>query len=342
VTKAIYIDFETRKTKPLRPALLGVLSDTRGATKFEQVILDNRLYDARRARPHLSTGTLEETVRRLLAADAPIVAWSVFEDNLVGQTEIDARLKREFHDRYVNALTVARTWRSNVHPTFKILPAGPFDPTHTLDRYAELAGYPDVAALRGAKPAEWIAHTLDQIESRKRYSRITPQAKRDWHKLLEYNDHDCKALRHVHQRATFELEKWRAYEKTTYCVNEADRRPICFRAGNTSEKLDTLLTRYGATRWALLSAWNPGSQPPSRAENDRRQLEMLDALTTAGYRCLCGEGRGDNSGWCEEHVLVLDIAKRDARRLGRRFGQLAIIVGHRGSAARLVSCEARR
>lgn len=74
-------------------------------------------------------------------------------------------------------------------------------------------------------------------------------------------------------------------------------------------------------------------------ENRRRQDEMLEALVAKGYRCLVGEGCGADASWPpEESILALDIPEHLARDLGRRFGQLAIVVGRRGRAARLVPC----
>lgn len=282
--------------------------------------------------------TLEDTVRRLLESGLPLVGWSLFDRDLVDKSNIDAALKEEWTSRYVNALADARRWRTKIHPSFKISRLHRFDPKHTLDRYAAFTGYPNVAALRGATPATWIRHLLKQVEARTHYRRITSEAKRDWHRLLEYNEHDCRALRHVHQRTAFEREKWRAYEKRTYYVHDG-RRGIRFRVGSKSAGLDALLERYGAERWAFVTAWNPGSRPLPRRENDERQQEMIARLLAAGYRCLAGEGRGDDpSGPPQDSVLILDIPKRAARTIGRDFGQLAILVGYRRAPARLVAC----
>jgi hypothetical protein len=316
-----------------------VLIARNGDEHFEQFILDERLYAAKVARADLRTATLASVVSELLALDLPLVSWSSFDCHLVSQTDVDAALKRTWTDLCVNALLEAKTWRTKVHPAFPIARASEHDAKHTLDQYAELADYAHVAKLRGAQPARWIRHLQEQLAARTHYRRVTKQAKRDWHKLLEYNRHDCCALREVYGKARFELEKWREYENTDYYVFDGDAKPIRFRAGSTKPRLDALLDRYGATRWAFLTAWNPGSTPLPDAENTKRQDDLLAQLLAAGYRCLPGEGRGEDSSWPpEESILALDIPENAARNMGARFGQLAIVTGRRGTPARLVAC----
>ena len=339
MSDAIYIDFEALKTTPPSPAILGVLTDRRGTVSFEQVIVDAALRSAAVAQPLVTVATLEATVSRLVASGLPLVGWSVFDHDLVMRTDLPRELKAAWHERYVNALTRARTWRTKVHPTFKIERASEHDAKHTLDKYAALAGYKDVSRLRHGQPAKWIRHLRQQLAARGHYRRVTKQTKADWHQLLRYNRDDCYALRDIYLRATFELEKWRAYEHTDYVVFDG-KREVRFRVGSRSARLAALLARHGADRWAFLTAWNPGSQPLSRAENDTRQDALLERLASEGYRCLKGEGRSSDASWPpEESILALDIPDRAARAIGRAFGQLAIVVGSRGKPARLTACS---
>ena len=165
------------------------------------------------------------------------------------------------------------------------------------------------------------------------------ETKRDWHKLLEYNRHDCLALRHIVLTATRELECWRAYETTRFCVEDGARR-VCFMAGSRSSKLDALLRRHGADHWAFLTAWNPGSVSLPHNANDTRQRELENQLAADGFSLLRGEGRGKDPEWpAEESFLVLGITRRQAVTIARRFGQLAIVAGRRGRPARLVPCS---
>jgi hypothetical protein len=70
-----------------------------------------------------------------------------------------------------------------------------------------MIGYQVPAKIRRAAPARWLDHTLRQMKAKNgHYRRITRQAKRDWHKLLIYNEHDCLGMRAVILRAARELE----------------------------------------------------------------------------------------------------------------------------------------
>jgi hypothetical protein len=333
--RAIYVDFECLKE---RPALLGVLVGAEGE-QLGQIIVDERLAPAKVANKRCRVAATADAVGALVAeashTDRRIVGWSFFDRDRL----IDARpdLKAEIHVLYVNALHVARPWRKTIHPAFAIVKEDPHAAKHTLDKYAALAGYPHVAAFRDAAPATWIRHTLAQLRATGgRYRRTTRQTKRDWHKLLDYNRHDCLALRHIVLTATRELEAWRSYERTTYCVTDAGRE-VCFRAGSKSAKLESLLRRHGASRWAFITAWNPASVQLTRRDNDARQQELRNKVEAEGYAWLPGEGRGDDPSWPpEDCLLVLGISRGKAVALGRAFGQLAILWGRRGDAARLL------
>jgi hypothetical protein len=337
--RAIYIDIESLKTTPPQIAILGVLSGTDGEG-LEQLIVDPRLAPARVAkRDRLRVATwpdaVQEIVTRAAAADRRIVGWSNFDRDRMAEARPD--LRGEIDSRYVNALKIARPWRQKVHPTFTIEREDQFAPKHTLDKYARLARYEDARALENATPAKWIRHTLRQLQANDgRYRQITPEAKRDWHKLLDYNRHDLLALRHIVVAATREVTLWRAYERTRFCADDGPRR-TCFMAGSQNPRLDALLTRHNATRWAFITAWNPGSQPLSKQENARRHTDLRAAVRDAGLEALDGEGVGEDPSWPpEQSLLILNISRGKAISLGRRFGQLAIVVGRRGQASTLV------
>jgi hypothetical protein len=61
-------------------------------------------------------------------------------------------------------------------------------------------------------------------------------------------------------KASLELNAWRNYERTTYCFLPADGARICFKIGSVDKKRDAVLDRAGVSRWAFITAWNPGSQ----------------------------------------------------------------------------------
>jgi hypothetical protein len=273
-------------------------------------------------------------LNRAAEDDRRIVGWSLFDCDRL----IDALPERaaEVGARYVNALSIARPWRRTVYPSFPIERADPMAPKHTLDKYASLARYPRV--LKKGAAAKWIRNVQRALQRKNgRYSQLPKKARREWHDLLDYNEHDCFALHHIVLKATRESDCWRAYQRTRFCVDDAGRG-ICFMSGWASSKLDALLRRHHATRWAFLTAWNPASVELSRVQNDVRQRELIAILEREGYRWLPGEGIGEDPAWTpEQSVLVLGISPGKAVALGRQFGQLAVVVGGRGEQAQLVT-----
>ena len=128
--QAIYVDFECLQTKPPRPALLGVLTDTE---PFEQIIVDERLAPGKVANTRLRVLRPEvaasELVSRAIAENRLIVGWSYFDRDRL--TDAAPALAPQIDARYVNALHVARPWRRALHPRFAIKPEDPFAPKYS-------------------------------------------------------------------------------------------------------------------------------------------------------------------------------------------------------------------
>lgn len=353
---AIYVDFECLKGRPPdrpQPKLLGVLLGADGE-QIQQLVLDDRLAPVARVNRRTEVIPVSDAVGAIVAAasvdDRPIIGWSFFDRERM----IDARpdLASDIRARYVNAIQIARPWRQNIYPEFKIERDDDFAPKHTLDKYARLAGYPGAKALVDATPAKWIRDVLKQLESASTRARksaahnnrrqpvLAERSKTTWRRLLKYNRHDLLALRHIVLRATREAALWRAYERTRFCVDDGHRR-ICFMAGSRNRSFDALLVRHHARRWAFITAWNPGSINLPREQNDARQAQLRHAV--AEYESLPGEGIGpaeaigNEPRWPpEESLLVLNISRGKAASLGRRFGQFAIVVGRRGEKSELL------
>ena len=72
--------------------------------------------------------------------------------------------------------------------------------------------------------------------------------------------------------------------------------------------------------------------PPRPGTLTRLRLD----IARHGYQWLPGEGRARSGDWPpEQSFLILGIPVSEARILGRRYGQLAIVVGRLGKKARL-------
>lgn len=131
-----------------------------------------------------------------------------------------------------------------------------------------------------------------------------------------------------------------AFRATTYRVFVPNDAPIDLRIGERSERLDALLRERGCDDWVFITAWNPGSRRLSAEENDARQADLLDALQQRGREWLSGSGIPADASWQPEaSVLVFGTCRAEAVALGKRFGQLAVVLGTRGGEAELAYCD---
>jgi len=136
-------------------------------------------------------------------------------------------------------------------------------------------------------------------------------------------------------RARFEA----AYLATTYRVL-GPRSAIDLRIGRRAPALDRLLHALGIREWAFVSACNPASRALPRWRNRIRQTRLhrslLSLLGQAGV-VLPGLGVPDAPDWRPEpSFLAMPVGRGRARRLGRQFGQHAVVAGRRGRRATLV------
>ncbi len=107
----------------------------------------------------------------------------------------------------------------------------------------------------------------------------------------------------------------------------APGRELQLRIDQHDEGLAKLLREAWVEGAALLTAWNPGSQPQPLERNRASQKQLVRELEAAGHPCLAGrnEAATGNEAWNEDSVLALDISLAAARALAARYGQLAFL-----------------
>ncbi len=112
------------------------------------------------------------------------------------------------------------------------------------------------------------------------------------------------------------------------------------KVGQESKGLDTFLMDNNAFYWAFVSAWNPHSVLLNRLENEGRHQALMQNLIEARYTFCEGFGESHDDAWPPERsLLILDIPRIDAMRLGRRYQQNAILYGALNKPAELVWLE---
>ncbi len=128
-----------------------------------------------------------------------------------------------------------------------------------------------------------------------------------------------------------------AYLATSYTAKVSPQILLRIEIGKSHPKLDKLLTQYTTDTWAYLTAWNPLSELCNLSSNQERNKELEKHLIEQPY--FKGKGIAQQENWEEESFLILGISLQEAKLLGKKFQQNAILVGEKGGNARLIILE---
>lgn len=90
-----------------------------------------------------------------------------------------------------------------------------------------------------------------------------------------------------------------------------------------------------ATRFALLSAWDPHSVPRPEPENRRADEALHSRLAAGPYPLRAAFSSAPDRSWREPSWLVVGMPPEPLDDLTRRFGQLGTLFWRRGAAVRL-------
>lgn len=123
-----------------------------------------------------------------------------------------------------------------------------------------------------------------------------------------------------------------AYLSTRFRVFDP---PIEIRIGQVNPPLNKLLKENEASIWAYITAFNPFSKELTVSQNLERHEQLRSQIEN--YAIYEGEGAGDDATWIPERsFLVLGISKEDAKKLGMKYEQNAIVAGEIDQPAELL------
>jgi hypothetical protein len=126
----------------------------------------------------------------------------------------------------------------------------------------------------------------------------------------------------------------------THFIIVSPKAEITLRVGERNTALDDLLTAFGVTSCAFITAWNPGSVRLTDAENMTRQVALIAEVRRRGLPFLLGRGQGEDGRWPpEDSILVMGINRTEASALGALFNQLAIVFAESQEAVQLLLCR---
>lgn len=115
-----------------------------------------------------------------------------------------------------------------------------------------------------------------------------------------------------------------AYLATDYSIWWTQR--LLLRIGERNQDLAALYQEYAVSTAAVLTAWNPYSEPRSDAENEIAQGKLISEIDGLSLRHEPGHGADPTGKWPPEPSrLVLGIDLETAASLGRQFRQNGIV-----------------
>lgn len=131
-------------------------------------------------------------------------------------------------------------------------------------------------------------------------------------------------------------ELFDVYRRTAFIVDTAEGITV-IRDNERNVVVDQLLVEHSVSASAFVTAFNPGSTRLSDLENEQRHGCLIQHLKENGFKCLTGRGIGDMIGLLRRACSSSASAKT-TQMLGRKFGQLAIVIVESGKPARVVEC----
>lgn len=126
-----------------------------------------------------------------------------------------------------------------------------------------------------------------------------------------------------------------AYRETEYrvCADAA----FVLRVDEPSAPLAAAHAHRGVDCSAYVTACNPRSRPLGELENAQRHAALGRELARRGFVALEGRGEHPRGGWPgEASYLVFGLTLAEAKSLGRRWGQNALLWSGEDAVPRLV------
>lgn len=97
--------------------------------------------------------------------------------------------------------------------------------------------------------------------------------------------------------------------------------------------------RKRGRRACIITAWNPGRERPSHAENERANRRLGRTLALQGVELWPAEGRSMDGAFREPGFCVWDPDMDAMLAIGRAFGQLAVYVLQADGTRVTIACD---
>lgn len=119
-----------------------------------------------------------------------------------------------------------------------------------------------------------------------------------------------------------------AYQETCYRV-EIDGLTFELFIGQPNLQFAAYCQQHQVLQWAIITAYNPFSNPTSEPLNQQANLPLSKELQALGYEFYRGNGipLNDSSWSIERGFWILNIELVSAKKLAEKYHQNAIVVG---------------
>jgi len=126
-----------------------------------------------------------------------------------------------------------------------------------------------------------------------------------------------------------------AYRQAEYRVGDgADA--FCLKVGVRSMELEKLFRDRGVSSAAFVTAFNPFGRKRPAAENEASHAELVGVLDARSAAWLSAVSRAPDGSHPEKGVLVLGLQREEAKWIGERFQQNAIVCAAEDATPELV------
>jgi hypothetical protein len=126
----------------------------------------------------------------------------------------------------------------------------------------------------------------------------------------------------------------RVYEESVYEVYGAP--PAAFTLADAAGAHDAWLAALRVHAAAVVTAWNPFSEPATPADNAAAQARLRAAIAESGLVALAARGRHPLDAWHEDSFCVLGVQPAEVVGWLATFCQNAALYVERGASPRLL------
>ncbi len=126
-----------------------------------------------------------------------------------------------------------------------------------------------------------------------------------------------------------------AYWNTNYIINKNS----IFKEGLTLHinKVTNLKNALPELKeWAFITAWNPNSIQLSKQENEQKNANLLDDISSKGYISHLGSGISQDGKWSEDSFFIENISKEEALVYALKYEQCAFVYGKVNQVSELI------